>query len=662
MEKRPPLPGQLPSDPAALADTVALPSSPSMDDTADEGGALSRRIGGRGGAYASVTGESGQHEVVADAPVLERPKDAPRYEVGPLLGQGGMGEVILHKDHLIGRHVAKKTLLPQAASERALARFVREARVQGQLEHPSVVPVYDFGVGADGKPFFTMKRVRGETLARIVEGVADKDQDYAARFSRHKLLAAFRQVCLAVEYAHTRGVVHRDLKPSNIMLGDFGEVYVLDWGLAKLRTDDATEGDAPLRDVSDGPAFSDRTGPNDMVGTPAYMAPEQFGRGRNAFDTRQDVFALGAILFEILTLTRYRPGASFATLLPNLVRESDRDMPTPPSSVAPDISPELDLACTRALAASPGARFESAGQLADIVERYLEGDRDQVARKAMAAKLLDKARALVAGGNEDGLVHVEAMKSAIKALALTPDDVETQRLLLSLVVDGSGKLPKEAEAEFEGSELDVDAHGLRLGILGLGSWFFTVILAVFLGVRDWSVILAMCGLNGIVIGYASLLLRWRTRATKHMLTFAGLLALLLAMSSCWLGPFVLVPVATCGISLLFGIRCTREQRPWVVLVWALGALAPFAIELLHVFPPAYTFQGGEIILHPRALELPEGLTLAALAYTAVSFMVLPMLFIGKLRDKQHEGDRKLFVQAWHLRQLFPAADARSAKP
>ena len=169
---------------------------------------------------------------------------ADRYEVGARIGSGGMGEVVLQIDRNIGRAVAKKMLHPEMHNSISLQRFVREARVQGQLEHPAVVPVHDFGVDDDGRLFFTMKRIRGQTLAQILERLAGHDRDTELKFTRHKLLSAFVQVCLAVEYAHKRGVIHRDLKPSNIMLGDFGEVYVLDWGLAKLTRGSGAAGDS----------------------------------------------------------------------------------------------------------------------------------------------------------------------------------------------------------------------------------------------------------------------------------------------------------------------------------------------------------------------------------------------------------------------------------
>jgi serine/threonine-protein kinase len=251
------------------------------------------------------------------------------------------------------------------------------------------------------------------------------------------------------------------------------------------------------------------------------------------------------------------------------------------------------------------------------------------------------------------------MRDAIKALALTPDDVDAQRTLLSLVVDGSGKLPRDAQREWEEAEFSVDVHALRLGVAGMASWFVGIPLAMWVGVRSWTAVLVMSAIVLATMGYGALVMRWRTRKTVHMMTLNVALATALALTSCWLGPFVLVPMAVCAVALVFGGRCKASERPWIMLIWSIAILAPFAVELLHVFPPAYTFERGGIMLHPRAFDLPERPTLFALAYTSVTFMLLPMLLIGQLRDRQRNADRRLFVQAWHLRQLFPAATAAS---
>src|ERR1041385_7341706 len=213
------------------------------------------------------------------------------YQLGDMIGKGGLGAVIAAQDRRIGREVAFKRMRNANAGNDALARFLREARIQARLDHPAIVPVYELGKDDQGRPFFTMKRLSGKTLTAHL---ADKDA------SRQRLLRAFADVCLAIELAHSRGVIHRDLKPSNIMLGDFGEVYVLDWGVARVvagRRRRPTGGIA-ADDIDS--IEGDQTMTGDMLGTPGYMAPEQM-RGELDLGPKADVYALGAMLFEILT-------------------------------------------------------------------------------------------------------------------------------------------------------------------------------------------------------------------------------------------------------------------------------------------------------------------------------------------------------------------------
>jgi serine/threonine-protein kinase len=280
-----------------------------------------------------------------------------RYQIRDVLGIGGMGEVRLCRDEAIGRDVALKTLIDaRQASAHAQRRFLREARVQGQLEHPSIVPVYDLGTAPGGELFFTMRRVRGHTLAEILEALASGDAAMAASYSRRKLLGAFVRVCLAIDYAHARGVLHRDLKPSNLMLGDFGEVYVLDWGIARLVSEQATS--APIV-----VARADLVNEGSMVGTPGYMSPEQlFGLG-DIQDARTDVYSLGAILFEILTFRRLHVGESFEAL----AKSTGASTGERASAVASEVPPELDEICARAASRDRQSRFASARELADAI-------------------------------------------------------------------------------------------------------------------------------------------------------------------------------------------------------------------------------------------------------------------------------------------------------
>jgi serine/threonine protein kinase len=398
-----------------------------------------------------------------------------RYEIRKRLGEGGMGEVRLCRDRMIGREVAMKVVLPSMTGRGEIqARFVREARVQGQLEHPAIVPVHDFGVDSDGNAFFTMKRVRGVTLEDILDRLRRGDEPTMREHTRHRLLAAFARVCLAIDFAHGRGVLHRDLKPANIMLGGYGEVYVLDWGLAKVRGasksvdvsvpdlstlagDDGDEGDDRARrhdhlDDED-PKSSSRTRAivgagsratqaGSLLGTPGYMAPEQI-RGEEV-DERTDVYCLGGILFELLTLVPLHGEPPMAAMMGRALQGVDAR----PSKRAPkrDVPPELELVCVRACAAKRDERYRSARELADSIEAFLSGDRDLELREELALVHLDLARdaasrMLVPGSSNDE--RTLALREVGRAIALTPDDPEALALLVRLLTEPPKVPPPE---------------------------------------------------------------------------------------------------------------------------------------------------------------------------------------------------------------------------
>ncbi|MEA2629869.1 MAG: eukaryotic-like serine/threonine-protein kinase [Chloroflexota bacterium] len=230
-----------------------------------------------------------------------------RYQIAGEIARGGVGVVLKGRDADLGREVAIKTLRAEyAASPAMVRRLVEEAQIGGQLQHPGVLPVYEMGLDASRRPYFTMKLVRGRTLAALLHDRADPAQE------RRRFLMIFEQVCQTVAYAHARGVVHRDLKPSNVMVGAFGEVQVVDWGLAKVLdraevADVPTAGDrhTPAGEIEIATVRSGTPGTHSqagsVLGTPAYMAPEQARGEVEDLDERCDVFALGAILFEILT-------------------------------------------------------------------------------------------------------------------------------------------------------------------------------------------------------------------------------------------------------------------------------------------------------------------------------------------------------------------------
>jgi serine/threonine protein kinase len=271
--------------------------------------------------------------------VMERPQpESGRYEILDRIGEGGMGVVYLARDRELAREVALKVLRAPEPSPHERARILREARILARLEHPGIVPVHDVGLLPDGRVFYVMKHVRGERLDRYARGER----------TRAELLRVFVQVCDAVAFAHAAGVIHRDLKPQNVMLGAFGEVLVLDWGVAKQRGDrvevPASQSVAPV---------SGSTASGAVLGTPGYMAPEQLS-GRSAMvDERADVYGLGGILCFLLT--REHP--------PTTLPSSERWLSLP----AP-----LRAICERARAVDPAARYASASGLAADVASFLD--------------------------------------------------------------------------------------------------------------------------------------------------------------------------------------------------------------------------------------------------------------------------------------------------
>jgi serine/threonine-protein kinase len=231
--------------------------------------------------------------------------DAGRYQLHGEIARGGMGVVLKGRDVDLGRDVAVKVLLEKHHDRPEMVRrFVEEAQIAGQLQHPGIIPVYELGRLPDARLYIAMKLIRGRTLAELLEGRQSAAED------RPRYLAVFEQVCQTMAYAHASGVIHRDLKPSNVMVGAFGEVQVMDWGLAKVldRGGVADEKRSLRSRAEPDPVRTLRTGSTaeesqagSVLGTPSYMAPEQARGQLDTLDERADVFGLGAILCEVLT-------------------------------------------------------------------------------------------------------------------------------------------------------------------------------------------------------------------------------------------------------------------------------------------------------------------------------------------------------------------------
>jgi len=313
------------------------------------------------------------------------PSDAPRlgrYAVVGRLGRGGMGEVLRVRDLELDREMAAKVML-ELSDARQLEKFLLEARITGQLEHPAIVPVHELGRTTDGRAYFTMKRVQGEDLARVLDRLAE---DPEARPTLAERLGIFTKVCDAMAFAHARGVIHRDLKPANVMVGEFGEVQVMDWGLAKvLGQQDAARVDATHAPGADAGGDPLATRDGTILGTPAYMPPEQ-AEGRIAdLDQRSDVYALGAILYHLLVLVPPYVGESVWDVLDQVTRG---ELVSPLDRVPERRVPwELSAAVMKAMAADPDARYPSVAALAGDVQAWLRGGTLGAARYTSAQRV-----------------------------------------------------------------------------------------------------------------------------------------------------------------------------------------------------------------------------------------------------------------------------------
>ncbi|MEE2755114.1 MAG: bifunctional serine/threonine-protein kinase/formylglycine-generating enzyme family protein [Myxococcota bacterium] len=292
-----------------------------------------------------------------------------RYDLGDELARGGMGRIVETVDTTLERSVAMKLLLGGKGQRLGWQlRFAQEAQITGQLQHPNIIPVYDLGERADGQLYFTMKRVDGQTLRDVFKGLRADDPDMLAEYTRTHLLQVFQKICMAVAYAHSRSVVHRDLKPSNIMIGGYGEVLVMDWGLAKILKKEASGGQKVKSHREELGRLATRQG--EAIGTPGYMPPELALGQLHLVDDRSDVFSLGAILYEMLTLKRPYAGRDAQTILQKMLRS-----PVKPARLrAPDrnIPIDLDEACSRCLERDVSKRYESVLELHHAVQRHLE--------------------------------------------------------------------------------------------------------------------------------------------------------------------------------------------------------------------------------------------------------------------------------------------------
>ena len=577
----------------------------------------------------AITGEEDQG---GDRPELaEDILIAGRYRLGRRIGKGGMGEVMAARDEQVGRDVAIKRMRSANPSPRAVARFLREASVQGRLEHPAIVPVHEIGRDSDGLPFFVMKKLSATSLVQVLADHAPLQH----------VLRAFTDVCLAVEFAHVRGIVHRDLKPDNIMLGDYGEVYILDWGVAKVFGEDDD-----FTDVTSG-SGEHATAAGTAIGTPGYMAPEQV-RGLADVDGRADIYTLGCVLFEILAGEPLHPRGfhGLESALKGLdVRPSQRTRRT--------IPPELEELCVHATQKDRAERIQTARELGERVQRFLEGDRDGELRREVALRHLGRARDAFVDDSE--AARGTAMREAASAIALDPQLAAAAELVGRLMLEPPATTPADVAQAIAADDARSTRAIIRTGLYVVAAALLFLPLLYLGGPRDVRYLEVLAGLLAI-----QGVLAWRVLRSPTPRPEAVLLVntLIVVCVSRMFGPLFVAPglAASIVMAMVLTPRYSRIGSSVVVCSLMIAAcLLPLALEELGVISRTVFVTSRGLLFDAPALGPRQVPTVVVAAVYAICLIIGAAVSSESLRFQTRSAHRRLHLQAWQLRQLVPVS-------
>lgn len=579
--------------------------------------------------------------------------DLDRYDSGEAIARHDGVVILTTKDRQVRRNVVMKRLDQQLSPQNAKReRFIREARIQAQLEHPGIAPIYDVGIDCGENVYFTMQRASGTTLRSVLSDLAKGDPVAVKRWSREKLLAAFRRVCLTLHYAHERGVVHRNVTPDNIVLGNFGEVHVADWALAKVV--ERGQSSVDLLDA-DGAC----TGVGELIGTPGYAAPEQLV-DPSSVDRRADVYSLGAILFELLCGERLHPGKTVTEIL----KSTHLGAQTKASIRAPSrrVPKQLDDACTKACALDPAVRYPTARELHDVVDAFLEADRDVAQRSELAARHAQRAeecavRAIVSG--DTGFAQRRTALIEIgRALALEPGNVQAQRALMALLGDSPSQMPAEAQKRYESEQVEVTQRLARYGVWIHLMFIGMLPMQIAMGVRRWPPLLLMF----LLLLASGILCARLARQTKdvpvlHLSVFV-LSTLAITLTAGFEGALVVVPPLMLMQTIGFNLGALSKYRMFVLAFAICGFLVAYALERFGITPPSYVFHDGFFTILPVIRDFPSAAVRLSLALVSVGVLFAVTGFTWKIHDAVDTVRHRLYVHSWQFAQLLPP-EARS---